>query len=163
MRISGKRKAPGRQPQMKSWRQAAPISPAIPCKKAGGRTVLQPRDGCAQTRAVQCLPKASRSGLIEWKGKHGTQTGSFTDRLRGPLVRKCSRGVGRRCRTRYFRDDIDRHILDDDNGAGPQRLRERHWRRPRSEQRRQHPEVTPLKCTGAALASRPCCPLCNGR
>ena len=37
----------------------------------------------------------------------------------------------------------------------PKQLNGRHRWRSRSEQRRQHAEVTPLKSTGAALASRP--------
>ena len=50
---------------MKSLGSGGPDLPAIPCKKAGGRTVLQPRYGCAQTRAVRRLPKeAARVNLL---------------------------------------------------------------------------------------------------
>jgi hypothetical protein len=33
---------------LKSPASGGPDLPAIPCKKAGGRTVLQPRDGCVR-------------------------------------------------------------------------------------------------------------------
>ena len=89
------------------------------------------------SRAMMASPELER--------KHATQTGSVTDRLRGALVRECHLGLSRRSCTRYVCDRLIDRPNPDDTRAGSQRLNGRHRWRPRSEQRRQHPEVTAVR------------------